>query len=368
VAGGSYGNQDILYDASKEGASANVIFQPANGASVSVDGISFSTGRGVKGGTHVTIHGPMALTGTLIINGCGQPSDGQDCVSNSGGNYLDFDHLTITDPYGFVCSGCDHVSLSYSTVQGAAVYNSPCVGSAHPEIQTVYDATGFVKAKRPNHITLDHDLFQNFARCTNSDHTECLQTETADDLVISNSVFRRCDTVTVLIGMSLNGNLNRYGHPDPADNLIENNFFDYARDATSPSGVAYFSLRTPECDHCIVRYNSFGTDPQFPNSSSQGTQNLWEANVGPLGWCQSPVGTTFSYNVWQGSACSPTDRNVSSLGFVNLDATDLHLTSSSPAINAGNPSDYPATDIDGEHRPRGSAPDAGADEFYPRLR
>jgi len=38
------------------------------------------------------------------------------------------------------------------------------------------------------------------------------------------------------------------------------------------------------------------------------------------------------------------------------------LSSTSPAIDAGNTADYPGLDVDGQARPMGGAPDAGADE------
>jgi hypothetical protein len=41
---------------------------------------------------------------------------------------------------------------------------------------------------------------------------------------------------------------------------------------------------------------------------------------------------------------------------------DLHLAPGSPALNRGDPGTYPARDIDGQSRPLGSGPDAGADE------
>jgi len=45
---------------------------------------------------------------------------------------------------------------------------------------------------------------------------------------------------------------------------------------------------------------------------------------------------------------------------ININTFDAHLTSSSPAINAGNASGAPADDFDGH--PRDSQPDMGAYE------
>ena len=39
---------------------------------------------------------------------------------------------------------------------------------------------------------------------------------------------------------------------------------------------------------------------------------------------------------------------------------DLHLKSGAAALGVGNPTSYPATDIDGDSRPAGVRPDAGA--------
>jgi uncharacterized repeat protein (TIGR01451 family) len=43
---------------------------------------------------------------------------------------------------------------------------------------------------------------------------------------------------------------------------------------------------------------------------------------------------------------------------------DFHLSSGSPCINAGDPVNFPATDIDGDPRPLGSASDIGVDEYH----
>ena len=50
------------------------------------------------------------------------------------------------------------------------------------------------------------------------------------------------------------------------------------------------------------------------------------------------------------------------MAFVNSAAHDYHLAPGSAAIDRGDPNRYPATDIDGQTRPMGLAPDAGADE------
>jgi hypothetical protein len=73
---------------------------------------------------------------------------------------------------------------------------------------------------------------------------------------------------------------------------------------------------------------------------------------------------TYSYNVWRGAQCGPTDLNVASLGFLNSTpgSFDLHLAAGSPAINRGDPGNYPVADFDGQTRPMGGVPDAGADE------
>jgi hypothetical protein len=93
--------------------------------------------------------------------------------------------------------------------------------------------------------------------------------------------------------------------------------------------------------------------------------NKFIGNLGPMsqGNCYS-TGVSYAYNVWRGAKCGATDLNVASLGFANSTpgSFDLHLAAGSPALNRGDPGNYPNRDIDGQARPLGSAPDAGADE------
>ena len=61
-----------------------------------------------------------------------------------------------------------------------------------------------------------------------------------------------------------------------------------------------------------------------------------------------------------GGTCGATDKNAAP-GFVDKNS-NLHLSAGSAARNAGDPGSFPGTDIDGQSRPLGGLPDAGADE------
>jgi hypothetical protein len=66
--------------------------------------------------------------------------------------------------------------------------------------------------------------------------------------------------------------------------------------------------------------------------------------VGNIGWNGSCSDLTYSHNVWiGGDACAPTDQVVTDPGWIG--DGDYRLTANSPAIDAGDPSDFPAVDL-----------------------
>jgi hypothetical protein len=71
----------------------------------------------------------------------------------------------------------------------------------------------------------------------------------------------------------------------------------------------------------------------------------------------------YSHNVFRGGKCGPTDVNVPAMRFVDENGFDLHLAPNSEAIDNGDPASHPSHDIDGQARPKGPAPDAGAHEL-----
>ena len=71
---------------------------------------------------------------------------------------------------------------------------------------------------------------------------------------------------------------------------------------------------------------------------------------------------TFSHNLVRQSKCGSTDV-VGQPSYVSTSPTsaDLHLASGSSGVDQGD-ANAPASDLDGQARPRGAAPDIGADE------
>jgi hypothetical protein len=224
-------------------------------------------------------------------------------------------------------------------------------------VQNVY-----LQQKRSHGILIDGATFQNFARCTSADHTECLQVEPADDMTVRNSVFMRCDTIVVNFANDLAfGSKSAAGWEAPNNILLENNFFDEALD-NSGYGPTYYAVNIRECTNCTVRYNSWLQAPRMPNGQIS-LNNKFIGNVGPQNQQNCYVsGITWGYNVWEGAKCGATDKQVSDAGFVNRAAMNLHLAAGSPAINAGDAASHPTTDIDGQARSSVGPPDAGADE------
>jgi len=352
VAAGSYGDQNLLFDSSK--TASDVVFQPAAGASVTVGQLNFGSNRFEGGASHVTIKN-MTVTGDVSIPGCGVP-DGTACPadSSSPGNDLTFQNLRVKGPYAFYCASCSNVSILGGTWGPDTYQCRSGLGSAHPEVQSAY-----TQVKRAHGILIDGTTWQNFARCTSADHTECLQVEPADDMTVRNSTFKMCDTIVVNFANDLANSNSAAGFRAPNNILIENNFFDTSKDNTG--GPTWYALNIRECSNCTIRYNSWTQAPRMPDVETH-LNVKFIGNAGPFSSAGCLAGVTFAYNVWEGASCSSTDKNVANVGFANEGAVDLHLTSTSPAINAGDPGTFPSADIDGQARPLGGTPDAGADE------
>lgn len=225
-------------------------------------------------------------------------------------------------------------------------------------------SNGTSTSASPRNILIDGVDFHDFTVSPGSEaHVECLQVWAVDGLTIRNSKFRNCEVFDIFLQKLPGG-----AAATPSNILIENNFFDCCR-----SG--YYSIRL--ADHpgtswknVTIRNNSLNKeinpDPSVPYSNVKIVGNVgpavkfWSGGTGAIQ--AKPAGVEVDYNVWYAGAKVGSHDKVAPSGFRNAAAVDFHLNAGAAAIDAGNPANAPATDIDGDARPAGSAPDAGADE------
>jgi hypothetical protein len=201
-------------------------------------------------------------------------------------------------------------------------------------------------------------------------HTECLQVGGVTRLIIRRNTFRSCAQTASI-------HITRYDDDWPSRNvLIENNFFLGNTHASSePLGNIQYNRSEPGL---VIRYNSFvgsgdsskysvfatfdARPPATPSAQIYGNASYKPGHSQEDNYGRCDRLAVYSHNVWRGASCSRTDVNADPR-FVSL--ADLHLRAGSPAIDRGY-ARFPRLDIDGNRRPIGRAPDAGADERRPR--
>jgi hypothetical protein len=222
-----------------------------------------------------------------------------------------------------------------------------------------YGASGTVA---PRNVVIDGVFFHDYRRGTAAQHIECLHVAGGDGITIRNSRFLRCDIFDIFF--------TQWAGPQPPRNVVlENNFFHRSTTDGNPTATSYSVMlanHMSRAENFTLRNNSFG---QAIAIDTPGQNVRLVGNLLP--WSGCAAGVTYVNNVMQNDTSSSTcgtnrivigpRYSVSALGFVDA-VSDLHLTSSSPAIDGADPTDFPPADIDGQPRPLGPRPDAGADE------
>ena len=312
VAAGSYGTQTINADAAKTSA-ADVVFAPAAGAAVTLGALNVFA-------KHFEVR-DMTLSEWNL-------SPGTDDVT--------LRNLNVRG--GIFITGATNVSIVGGSVGPGVDY--------HPQFAP------WPAGSPISNIVIDGVDFHDWTRTSAAVHTECLQIAGGDWMTIRNSTFRNCAVMDLSI--------TEYNGSGPPQNYtIENNVF-----APSVSGGFYslqFNSNASALRNILIRNNSSTQEFLIDNAQPTITNVRVVANVAPMSsyLCSSRV--TYTRNVWQGATCNASDKNAPS-GFRNAAALDYRLSAGSAAINAGDPTNFPATDMDGQARPLGGAPDAGAYE------
>jgi hypothetical protein len=332
IAGGTYPPQVFSDDASKT-SPVDVVLRAAPGAKVTVGCDGPHNCLATDGADHLTV-AEVSTAALPPING----------MERQGGVSIDRGSADVT--YSDIDAG--HIFI--------AGRNSAVVGGDYGP--TVDEVSKTSEDSGPN-ILIDGARFHDFQRDTG--HMECIAVHGARKLTIRRSEFDTCSVFSIFFT------------PEPSqhfhDVLIENNVFSNSSGIGMSAHVKVGS-HGGDCTRFHIRNNTFVDDNVISDCGlgpDQGNAvdvrwigNIFEDFDG--GKCDFG-GHVFDYNVIErGRGCGRHDRVVGDARFVDRAALNFRLRAGSPAINRGNPDDHPGTDIDGDVRPFGGAPDAGADE------
>jgi hypothetical protein len=255
------------------------------------------------------------------------------------------------------------VDAAFATSAGFENHGASGVTFKNASIGNVIDEKGaLVSGPR---FTFDNVLFHDVIVTDPQVHNECVYAIVVPGFTVRNSRFFECATMDLFF---------TYGDwwsplpPAYGNVTVENNVFGHTTMDT-PGDWHYYSLvigntGSDTLSGWVVRNNTFEITAAAEYSSSTGSR--WVGNLGD--WDCVP-GFSYRYNV--GKRCGATDKRVdpakstrtriAAFGWVDPANRDFRLKAGSPAINAGDPADAPATDQDGFVRD--GRPDAGAHEF-----
>ncbi len=294
-----------------------------------------------------TLSGSKSGTGVITFRpAIGATSNFSSDLNLNGQNHIEFQNMSFDNWYAKYVSDITFRNVSTRFFFVRVSDNVRILGGSVGPSQDGTSPTIGNYAGEPvsTNITVDGVLFHDIGRQkAPGAHVECLFLQESSGVVIRNSKFTRCDIMDLYVSPVQGG-------PTASNVVIENNWFDqptdggyYAFNLHPDSGTVphNFTFRFNSVDSSIYLYPGFNYDNVIVDS-----------NVGRITTCDTP-GITYRYNVWTNQTCGSTDK-IAPSGFMG--SFNLHLASGAAAINAGNPTSYPATDIDGVARPRAGRP------------
>jgi hypothetical protein len=340
VQSGNYGDQSLSADGTKAAGGARVVIAPATGATVVVGSkplatiLKTSTGLDVTGSTAVTFQ-------DFTVRG--------DVNAGSAANNVTFQNLITNN--GIL--GIYHAS-NISFIGGSYGNTNEYKAEIFPNGSWQHNQNILIQG-----VTI-HDMHSDDFVCC---HVEGLLLSDGDNVTISGNTFYNNDIFDLSIGVFC----GQGGCAQLSNITVENNFFGGG--GTGYQSSLGLNTNTTTWNGLNVRNNTALVDMRHPDCSGGCTNVKYSGNISPLQGSWECVGNVnYKHNVWTGAggSCDPTDISVANANFVNGGGNppDLHITSLSPAIDKGDPTNCPSTDIDGQTRPNGTACDAGADEYY----
>jgi chitodextrinase len=338
IKAGSYGSQEIANRS--DIGTAQVVFQPAPGESVTLHDLTiFAHDIAVQGGDTLGVDEPNRLTIT-------QGTDAQMAHYNDG-----YRHIVLEDIHtesAFINAWA--TTLRYSEIGPLNV----CAGRSDDLVKGWwFDVNGQDQGIQQLRVEYN-DIHDNHDEgCSaGSPHNDAIQFE-GDNSVIRGNHIWWCGTQCVFQGY------------DGVNDVIDNNMIEESSGCSrcgdsSEVGVAGTVL----FQNNTVKGNVTFSGGSIPANATV-RNNIFLSGQG----CDPKA--VYSYNVFPasgGSACGTNAKRgspvmtIASALLGNSDANFNLSTTDSVAVNAGDPGNYSATDIDGRSRPMGGLPDAGAYE------
>jgi hypothetical protein len=383
IAGGTYPEQTVNVDLTKLDATSDVVFQPAAGATVQIDGDltmygSHAVFRNLKLQKLVSQASAGALTSHDVVF---ENLDGE--TFNIGPNY----RITIKGGDWGPSLACHARESSYAPATWCPA-GSPYAASGNDgnagDWENHIGPDGNIVSQWP------HDIVVTGARIHDQNstdldamHTGGLFLISGHDIAIRNTVFQQNAVYDLQVQDFTSPDCCGMTYGPPHDVVLENNWFGApVRGVNDPGGDTFnddqpdvqFDPRAGACwTNWLIRYNSFanGVAPGLDGGACFDNVRL----VGNVGEAPGPeqcftgaAGLTWDHNAWLGGTCDPTDVTLKRLPYRNtkIGAEDFHLTDG-PAVDLvpGTTADERlGTDIDGQPRPHDNAWDAGADELH----
>jgi hypothetical protein len=373
VAGGTYSTQTVLQTQPPK-AAPGVTFRAAAGAQVILGGIQLGANNGRASGTSPSnlVFDGFDINGQFHASYAGMGTAASNITLKNS-------HVYGWNAFGPMLELRDVVNFTADNIElGPACCNADGIQLAirsdgNPNPQNVlfnrlyvHDIADTCRSE-PNYPDCAGSGYGD--GCATCDHIDGLQAFGGNGITIRNSRFYNAGTQNIFLQSANGGSFSNV--------LIENTMVatSYGAPTNSVSlggpGVSVFS------GFARFRNNTFQKDVRiYQRVLAPGTQVEFTDNIaffrGDEGYTQpctyragdgSTITPTYSHNLFGDKTCSATDL-AGSPTYVNANAAtpDLRLASGSRGIDAGDPSNYTPTDIDGVPRPKGAGPDIGAAE------
>jgi len=373
VAAGSYDTQTVLQTQPPK-AAPPVTFRSASGAQVMVGGIQLGQNNGSTSGTSPS---------NLVFDGF--DINGQFHASYSGVG-AGASNITLENSHVYGWNALGPMLLLRDVVNFTAQNDE--VGPACCQADGIQLAIRSEGNSNPQNVVFDrlyvHDIANTCSTeprypdcagngagdgCTSCEHVDGIQAFGGQGITIRNSRFYNAGTQNIFLQSANGGTFSNV----TIENTMVSTSYGSPTNSVSLSGpgVSVFS------GFARFRNNTFQKDVRiYQRVLAPGTQVEFTNNIaffrGDEGGAQpctyeagdgSTITPTYSHNLFGDKTCGATDL-AGSPTYVNPNPAtpDLSLASGSRGIDAGDPTNYTPTDIDGITRPQGNGPDIGAGE------